>query len=135
MPSFMFDTDISSYVIRGTHPSIQKRMRDLPTDAICISAITQCEMLFGAENSQRPHVAEGVSQFMEYMPVLDFPADAAREYASLRAALKRQGTPIGNNDMLVAAHALHLGLTLVTNNVREFSRVPGLKIENWTEAF
>jgi tRNA(fMet)-specific endonuclease VapC len=72
---------------------------------------------------------------MEYMPVLDFPADAAREYASLRAALKRQGTPIGNNDMLVAAHALHLGLTLVTNNVREFSRVPGLKIENWTEAF
>jgi len=135
MPSFMFDTDISSYVIRGTHPSIQKRMRDLPTDAICISAITKCEMLFGVENSQRSDVAEGVSQFMEYMPVLDFPADAAREYASLRAALKRQGKPIGNNDMLVAAHALHLGLTLVTNNVREFSRVPGLKIENWTEAF
>ncbi len=134
MPRFMFDTDISSYVIKGTHPSIQQRMRDLPSDAICISAITKCEMLFGVENSQKPHVAEGVNRYLEYMLVLDFPADAAREYASLRAALKRQGTPIGNNDMLVAAHALHLGLTLVTNNVREFSRVPGLKIENWAEA-
>jgi tRNA(fMet)-specific endonuclease VapC len=69
--------------------------------------------------------------FLRHIEVLDYPAGAAADYGYIRAALKARGTPIGPNDTLIAAHARHLGLTLVTNNIREFSRVPGLKVENW----
>ena len=70
---------------------------------------------------------------MQYVTIEDFPDEAAEHYGSIRAELKIRGQIIGSNDMLIAAHALYLGLTLVTNNIREFSRIPGLKLENWAE--
>lgn len=92
-------------------------------------------MLYGVEVSpHRERDSRLVSNFLAYVDVLDFPAAAAEEYALIRGELKRQGKLIGPNDFLLAAHALHLGLTLVTNDTRELSRVPGLKIENWAEA-
>ena len=134
MPRYMLDTDISSYLMNGSHAGIDRRMKKLSWDEVCISAITKCELLFGVEVSpRREKQALGVAQYLRYMPVLDFPSEAGHEYALIRAELKRLGKLIGGNDLLIAAHARHLGLILVTNNVREFSRVAGLKIENWSE--
>jgi tRNA(fMet)-specific endonuclease VapC len=100
----------------------------------CVSAITKSELLYGVEVSpRRAHDAAAVDQFLRYIEILDYPSAAAEEYALLRGELKRQGKLIGPNDLLLAAHARHLGLTLVTNNVHEFSRVSGLKLENWAE--
>ena len=134
MLRYMLDTDISSYFIHGSHASVERRMSGLSRDEVCISVITKGELLFGVEISpRRDRQAKGVAGYLEYVQVLDFPSGAAQEYASLRAELQRSGKPIGGNDTLLAAHARHLGLIFVTNNTREFARVPGLTIENWTE--
>jgi len=134
MPRYMLDTDISSYFINGTHPAIDRKIREMGWEAVCISVITRCELLFGVEVSPNPaRRSVAVNDYLRYMPMLELPAEAADEYAAIRAELQRKGTPIGNNDLLIAAHARSMGLTLVTNNTREFSRVPGLKIENWAE--
>jgi tRNA(fMet)-specific endonuclease VapC len=103
-------------------------------DESCISVITRGELLAGvAESKQRERTADKVMKFLRYMQVLDLSLDVADDYGLIRAELRRRGTPIEANDYWIAAHARHLGLTLVTNNMREFSRVPGLKIENWAE--
>jgi len=131
---YMLDTDIASYISKTSHPGIERRLASLTSGDICVSAITRCEMLYGVEVSpRRAKDGELVEKFLAYAEVLDFPAEAAELYALIRGQLKRQGKVIGPNDMLIAAHAMHLGLTLVTNNTREYSRVPGLKIENWAE--
>jgi len=131
---YMIDTDIASYFIKGSNKGVMQRMAGLEWDVLCISSIVKSELLFGVEVSPRRHKeADGVDLFLRYVNVLDLPSDAAVEYALIRADLQRKGTPIGANDLFIAAHARHLGLTLVTNNTREFSRVPGLKIENWAE--
>jgi tRNA(fMet)-specific endonuclease VapC len=132
---YMLDTDIASYFSRGSHPEIDRRMASLDREEVCISAITRSEILFGVKVSpRRERDMERMSLLLEYMPVLDYPAGAAEDYALVRSELKRAGKPIGPNDLFLAAHARHLGLTLVTNNVREFGRVPGLIVENWVEA-
>jgi tRNA(fMet)-specific endonuclease VapC len=103
-------------------------------DDVCISVITKCELLYGVEISpKRQRDQNEIEQLLRYVEVLDLPQGAALDYGRIRATLKRQGTMIGVNDLFIAAHALHLGLTLATNNTREFSRVDGLKIENWAE--
>ncbi len=131
---YMLDTDIASYISKTSHPAIDRRLATLPHGDLCISAITRCEMLYGVEVSPRKAKdRERVEKFLAYVDVLDLPVAAAEDYAVIRGTLKRQGRIIGPNDLLIAAHAMHLGLTLVTNNLREFSRVPGLKIENWAE--
>jgi tRNA(fMet)-specific endonuclease VapC len=131
---YMLDTDIASYFMKGSNPGLMRRMQELEWDDFCISCITKSELLFGVEVSpRRQKEAEGVELFLRYVNVMDLPSEAAAEYAGIRAELQRKGTPIGANDLFIAAHARHLGLTLVTNNTREYSRVPGLKIENWAE--
>ena len=131
---YMLDTDIASYVSRGAHPSVERRLAGMGPGDVCISAITRCEMLYGVEVSpRRDRDAALVRGFLAYIHVLDYPAAAAEDYALIRGELKRQGKLIGPNDFLLAAHARHLGLIFVTNNTREFARVPGLTIENWTE--
>lgn len=133
MPLYLLDTDIASYAIKG-NPAVLGRLAQVPTAAVCISAIVKSELLFGAEISQNSiRIREMIDRFLSHIEVLDFPAAAAEEYSKLRAYLHRRGQLIGSNDQLIAAHALHLGLTLVTNNVREFGRVTGLKLENWAE--
>ena len=97
-----------------------------------ISSITYCELQFGVSKSSRPEANQrALSEFLGPLKIGDFPAAAAPLYGELRAITERRGTPIGPLDLLIAAHALHLGLTLVTNNVREFERIPGLRLENW----
>ena len=131
----MLDTDISSYIMRRSHPQVLARLNAVTIPSMCISVITRCELEFGAETSTRSAESRlAVDSFLRYMPVLGFPETAAPHYALIRASLKRKGTMIGPNDLLIAAHARSLDLTLVTNNTREFSRVEGLTIENWTEA-
>ena len=134
MPLYMLDTDISSYAMKLSNPGVVRRVRELNTSDLCISAITKGELLFGVEVSpRRERDAAALEDYLRYVAALDYPSAAAQDYAIVRANLKRQGKLIGANDLLIASHARHLGLTLVTNNVCEFSRVSGLFFENWAE--
>ncbi len=134
MPRFMLDTDTCSYIMKRSSDVLLQRLRKTPVSDICVSVITQSELLYGVEISPRRRQDEAaLNALLAYVETLDFPDGAAPHYASIRARLKAEGTMIGANDLLLAAHARSLGLTLVTNNTREFARVPQLKIENWTE--
>lgn len=133
MPRYMLDTDTCSYVMKRASDALAQRLRRTPVSDVCISVITKAELLYGVEISPRRRQDEtALKAFLGYAEVLDFPDEAAPHYANIRGHLKTRGTMIGANDLLIAAHARSLGLILVTNNTREFARVPKLKIENWT---
>jgi tRNA(fMet)-specific endonuclease VapC len=134
MAAYMLDTDISSYIMKRSNDVVLKRLQMVAVSDVCVSAITKAELLYGVEVSPRRQKDQAaLDEFLRYFGVLDFPATAALDYARIRAELKRRGNMIGSNDLLIAAHARCIGLTLVTNNTKEFGRVQGLKIENWTE--
>ena len=134
MPVYLLDTDTSSYIMKRSNRFVLQRLERIPIREIAVSAITKSELMYGVEVSpRRQKDQDSMNEFLQYVDVLDYPADAALHYAQIRAHLKASGLMIGNNDMLIAAHARCLGLTLVTNNTREFTRVPGLKIENWAD--
>jgi tRNA(fMet)-specific endonuclease VapC len=133
MPRYMLDTDTCSYIMKRSNDAVLKRLKKIPVRDVCISVITKSELLFGIELSPRRQQDEAaLSEFLRYVDVLDFPDEASPHYAKIRADLKTRGTMIGANDLFIAAHARSLGLTLVTNNTREFGRVHNLTIENWT---
>jgi tRNA(fMet)-specific endonuclease VapC len=133
MPRYMLDTDTSSYIMKRSNDSVLKRLQKVAVNDVCISVITKAELLFGIELSPRRQQDEAaLSAFLSYVEVLDFPDEAAFHYARIRAELRVQGAMVGANDLLIAAHARSLGLTLVTNNTREIRRVRNLSIENWT---
>jgi len=130
----MLDTDICSFVMKRTHDALSKRLEKVSVGDVCISVITKSELLYGVEVSPRRRQDEAaLNAFLSYIEVLDFPDKAATHYAQIRALLKKSGTMIGANDLLIAAHARSLGLTLVTHNTREFGRVARLAMEDWTE--
>jgi tRNA(fMet)-specific endonuclease VapC len=132
VPAFMLDTDISSYIMKRTSDAVLRRLAKIPLVEVCISAITQSELMYGVAISPRPQVDRAaLDSYLRHVAVLDYPGEAGAHYATIRAELKLRGTPIGPNDLLIAAHARCLGLTLVTNNTREFGRVLELKTENW----
>jgi tRNA(fMet)-specific endonuclease VapC len=132
MPRYMLDTDTCSYIMRRSHAALLKRLAKVPVEDVCISVITKSELLFGVEVSPKRRQDEAaVEAFLRHVEVLDFPDEAAVHYAKIRADLKMRGTMIGANDLLIAAHARSLGLTLITNNTREFGRVRNLAIDNW----
>lgn len=134
MPVYMLDTDISSWIMKRSNDAVLLRLRAVPIRDVCISVITKSELMYGVEVSPRIEQDRMALQaYLKHVEVLDFPDEAALHYGQIRAALKRAGTMIGANDLLIAAHARALGLKLVTNNVREFSRVPGLALENWAQ--
>ncbi|HKN21621.1 MAG TPA: type II toxin-antitoxin system VapC family toxin [Terracidiphilus sp.] len=133
MPEYMLDTDIASYIMNGQSPALLQKLQTVPPSEVCISAITKSEITYGVEISPRQQRDRAALEFLlRHIEVLDYPAGAAADYGRIRAELKLRGTLIGPNYTLIAAHARYLGLTLVTNNTREFGSVPGLKIENWT---
>lgn len=135
MAVYMLDTDISSYIMKRTNAMVLQRLRRVSMGDLAISAITKGELMFGVEVSPRkPQDRLALEAYLRHVEVLDYPGDAAQHYAEIRAALKTSGTIIGANDLLIAAHARSLGLTLVTNNTREFGRVTGLALENWAQA-
>lgn len=135
MPRYMLDTDTCSYIMKRSNVAVLKRLQKVPVSDVCISVITKSELLFGVEVSPRRRQDESaLSAFLQYVEVLDFPDAASLHYAKIRSSLKTLGTMIGANDLFIAAHARSLGVTLVTNNTREFGRVPQLNIENWVLA-
>lgn len=133
MPGFMLDTDTCSYIIRRSNAAILQHLQAVPIDRVAISMITKAELLYGVEVSpRRPADEAAVGAFLRHIRSFDFSDEAAAHYADIRADLKRRGTLIGANDLLIAAHARALQMTLVTNNTREFSRVQSLAVENWS---
>jgi tRNA(fMet)-specific endonuclease VapC len=127
----MLDTDVSSYIIRRRPESLAQHF-ERHADEICVSVITAAELRFGVEKSKSAKLAGLVENFLERLSVLDWTQAVTPHYARIRAALERIGKPIGNADLMIAAHAVSEGATVVTNNVRHFADVPGLKIQEWT---
>jgi tRNA(fMet)-specific endonuclease VapC len=131
-PRYLLDTDILIYIKRHHPADVRARMDQLPRGSAAMSVVTWGELMFGAAQSQqRDRAEELLDDLARAIPVLALSRAAANVYADLRAELARAGTPIGPNDLWIAAHALAEDLVLVTNNTREFSRVPDLRIENW----
>ena len=130
--TYLLDTDISSYIMKRSHDMVLKRLQRIAVGEVGISAISKSELEFGVEVSpRRQQDRAALDEYLRYVEVLDYPGEAARHYAQIRAALKAGGVMIGANDLFIAAHARCLGMTLVTSNTREFGRVAGLKLENW----
>ncbi|GFK94819.1 tRNA(fMet)-specific endonuclease VapC [Fundidesulfovibrio magnetotacticus] len=130
----MLDTNICVYVLNRQPPEVRRRFAAHPFGQACISAITLAELESGVAASRyRQENTLALQALLDELVMLPFDATAARHFGDIRTELKRSGTPIGPMDMLIAAHARSLGLTLVTNNVREFARVPGLAVENWLD--
>ena len=128
----LLDTNTCIYLIKKHPPEVLRRFNEYTVGDVGISSITAAELHFGVHNSQRPEEnRRALEQFLLPLTVAHFDENAAAAYGHVRAHLEKQGTPIGSLDTLIAAHALSLDLTLVTNNVREFERVPGLKVKNW----
>ena len=129
---YMLDTNIVAHAKNNRPPSVLKTLLKHDPSEICISAITMAELDFGVFNSSDPQKNRmALMMFLAGITVLPFGKDASLEYGSIRYYLKTNGIMIGGHDMLIAAHARSMDITLVTNNTREFSRVPGLKIEDW----
>lgn len=128
----MLDTNICIYLIKQQPPTVIERFLSHPVGAIGVSSITVAELAFGVNKSrQMAKNRLALEQFLAPLEVAVFDHDAALSYGRVRARLEASGSPIGSMDLLIAAHALSLGVRLVTNNLREFRRVPGLKLENW----
>ena len=129
----MLDTNICIYTIKQKPIEVLNRFKQELSEGLCISAITLAELKHGVEKSARPERNElALAQFLTALTVVPFDDLAAVEYGKICADLQKKGKPIGTMDMLIAASALSLGITLVTNNTREFIRVSGLSLENWT---
>ncbi len=129
---YLLDTTTCIDVIREKPKAVVARLCGLPADVVGISAITLSELELGVSQSTDPERnRRALTKFLSSLPVLPYDATAARHYGAVRADLEARGLPIGSLDMLIAAHALSLGLTVVTSNEREFRRVPGLLVENW----
>jgi tRNA(fMet)-specific endonuclease VapC len=127
----MLDTNICIYVIKNRPAALRERFDQL-AEALCISAITLGKLLYGVQKSaRRSQNLQAVEQFTARLEVLPFSVKAAAHFGQIRAELARVGLLCGGYDMLIAAHARSEGLTLITNNIREFQRMPGLRIENW----
>ena len=130
----LLDTNMCIYLIKRKPPQVLQRFNSCSVGEIGVSSITVAELQYGVERSQRPAQNQrALRQFLIPLVIADFDEQAAEAYGKVRAALEAQGKPIGALDTLIAAHALSLGATLVTNNTREFSRVPDLGLANWAE--
>ena len=130
---YMLDTNICIYAIKNQPSQVLTQLRAYEADGIGISSISVAELYFGVGKSGSARNLAALQQFLEPLEIADFDLSAAQVYGTLRYTLERLGTPIGPLDTQIAAHALALEVTLATNNVREFGRVPGLNLINWAE--
>jgi len=128
---YMLDTNIAIYVIKD-RPINALEVFNRHAGQMCISSITLAELFHGAEKSAKPdHNLRQIEDFVSRLEVLEYGSKAASHYGNIRTVLERKGTPIGVNDLHIAGHARSEGLTLVTNNLREFERVEALRLDNW----
>lgn len=131
---YLLDTNICIYIINRRPPGVFDYFEQCHAGEVAVSSITGSELSYGVARSSSSRNQQALDKFLAPLEILPFDEAAMHEYGSLRAYLERQGQPIGALDMLIAAHALALEVTLVTNNVREFQRVPGLVIEDWVDS-
>jgi len=134
---WMLDTNTLIYLVgrKPDYERVARRMSGRSPGELRMSAITLAELRFGIAQSERAHENEAtLEELLGLVQADDFPAEAARDFGEIRAALSRRGRPIGPYDLLIAAHARHVRATLVTNDEREFRRVPGLAVQNWLRA-
>ena len=132
MIQYMLDTNICIYIIKRKPANVIERLRQSRISQVGISSITLSELEYGVAKSLKPEQNQfALAQFLAPMEILSYGGEAAQQYGRLRAFLEKQGTPIGSLDMLIAAHVLSIDCVLVTNNEKEFRRVPNLKIDNW----
>ena len=133
MIDFLLDTDICIYLIKKQPAQALARLQALDISQVGISTITLSELEYGVSKSSKPEQNKlALAEFVAPLEIIAYDDAAAAHYGHIRTLLERQGTPIGPLDTLIAAHALALGCALVTNNDREFSRIPNLVVENWT---
>jgi tRNA(fMet)-specific endonuclease VapC len=134
MIKYMLDTNIIAYAINKSFPEVISNLLKHSPDEICISAITMAELEYGIMHSSQPERNRAaLMMFLAEISVVSFDSNSAYDYGLIRQDLQNKGQLIGANDMLIAAQARSLGVTLVTHNVREFSRVENLKYEDWCE--
>ena len=128
---YLLDTNIISDLVRRPRGVVASRIAEVGEDSICTSIIVAAELRYGAEKSGSKQLAERIDLLLSTLEILPLEPPADRRYGEVRHYLAQQGTPIGPNDLLIAAHALAADVTLVTANTREFERVPSLRVENW----
>lgn len=132
--AYLLGTNILSDLVRNPQGVVAAQITRAGEDTVCTNVIVAAELRYGASKSNSAKLAERINMILSALEILPLETPADRQYAALRHHLTRQGTPIGPNDLLIAAHALANDLTVITANVGEFSRVPGLKVENWLQA-
>jgi tRNA(fMet)-specific endonuclease VapC len=128
---YLLDTNVLSDFIRNPRGPVSERLAAVGEATVCTSIVVACELRYGAAKKGSPRLAERVDEVLGSLEVLPLDRGADRHYAEIRDHLARAGQPIAPNDLLIAAHALALELTLVTHNAGEFARVPGLAVEDW----
>jgi tRNA(fMet)-specific endonuclease VapC len=130
---YLLDTNIVSFHIRRSSAALKRHLRRTPASQVALSVITEMELRYGLARNPALKIAPLVEELLNGIVILPLTSAVAPRYAQIRAALDFEGTPIGPLDLLIAAHALTLDVTLVTNNRAEFARVPGLKAVDWTK--
>ena len=130
-PRYLFDTNQLSALIKHPVSRLAERVAALDSEAFCTSVIVACELRYGTLKKGSPRLIDKVDKLLAQVKVLPLDARVEPHYAEIRVALEKAGQPIGHNDLLIAAHARALELTLVTDNLSGFSRVSGLAVENW----
>jgi tRNA(fMet)-specific endonuclease VapC len=129
---YMLDTNICIYIIKKRPLGLLEKFNRIPRNNLCISVVTYAELEYGVERSSSKKLNHDIiMDFVSNLTVLSWDMDTARHYGKIRSNLEKKGTPIGNMDLMIAAHALSQKCTLVSNNLREFKRVKNLKYENW----
>lgn len=128
---YLLDTNILSAIAKDPRGPATTRIAAVGEAAVCTSVIVACEVQYGLAKRQMPRLTAQMDSILEGLDILDLPSGVAVHYGQIRSHLEFIGEPIGPNDLLIAAHAQTLGLTVVTQNEREFRRVPGLPVENW----
>ncbi len=131
---YMLDTNICSFIIREKPITVKEKLKSIDTNhRVVLSSIVASELLYGAYKKESQKLIDIVKTFIDFFEILPFDLNAAEEYGKLRAELERKGLIIGAYDLQIAAHAKSINAVLVTNNTREFERIEGLKIEDWTK--
>ncbi|MCH8127401.1 type II toxin-antitoxin system VapC family toxin [candidate division KSB1 bacterium] len=129
---YMLDTNICIYIIKKTPQKVIDKFKNIKLGEIGISSITYCELQYGVANSKmKKENQDALNEFLTPLNILDYPGDAAHTYGEIRAKLKKIGDRIGQLDLLISTHAVHINATLITNNINEFNKIENLKIENW----
>jgi tRNA(fMet)-specific endonuclease VapC len=133
MKRYMLATDMCSFIIREHPESVRQRFQTLAMEQLCVSVVTYAELIYGVERSSSKQVNRPiVEDFVRHLDVMDWDTEAADQYGVIRTELEAAGTPIGAMDMMTAAHAKSIKAVLVTNNQKHFTKVEGLKVDNWT---